>query len=126
MSGELQLPSQGGDGATGTTTTADSAVTEKQTRVVEIQQMLTEEDFEQEEEYEDILEDTKEECSQFGVLKSVIIPKTGPGKTKVFLEYTSTQDAAKAIQGLKGRTFDGRRVDATYFDETKFSNQDYS
>lgn len=96
------------------------------TRVVELKQMLTQQDLEDDEEYTDILEDTRDECSSFGSLKNIIIPRSGPGATKIFLEYLSVEDAGKVIAGLKGRTFDGRQVEATYFDEAKFANQDYS
>jgi len=78
------------------------------------------------EEYNDILEDTRDECSSFGTLKNCIIPRSGPGATKIFLEYMSVEDAGKAIAGLAGRTFDGRKVEAVYFDPIKFANQDYS
>lgn len=96
------------------------------TRVVELKQMLTQQDLEDDEEYNDILEDTRDECSSFGTLKNIVIPRSGPGATKIFLEYLSAEDAGKAIAGLKGRTFDGRQVGATYFDEIKFANEDYS
>jgi len=97
------------------------------TRVVELKNMLAKEDLENEEEYQDILDDTREECSQFGQLVSVIIPKAKEvGATKIFLEYTSEADAQKAIQGLRGRTFDGQKVEAEFFDETKFAANDYS
>jgi splicing factor U2AF subunit len=119
MSGELKLPSQGGAGA--------AAVVQMATKIVELKHMLSPQDLENEDEYQDIMEDTREEGSQFGALKSVVIPKAGQvGATKIFLEYMTTQDAGKAIQGLAGRTFDGRKVTAEYFDETKFANQDYS
>ena len=72
-----------------------------------------------------ISEDTREECSSFGTLKNIIIPRDG-GATKIFLEYMTVEDAGKAIQGLAGRTFDGRRVEAVYFDVMKFQNHDYS
>lgn len=95
-------------------------------RVVELRQMLSEDDLKDDDEYLEILEDTRDECSQFGTLKQVTIPRLGEkGATKIFLEYSSIGDAAKAIQGLAGRTFDGRKVEATYYDETKFANRDY-
>lgn len=126
LSGDLKLPSQGGPGAAAVVPQA-AAPQQPATRVVELKNMLSPQDLEDETEYQDILEDTQEECSQFGALKSVIIPKKAEvGATKIFLEYMSTDDAAKAIQGLAGRTFDGRKVTAAYFDETKFANKDYS
>lgn len=96
-------------------------------RVVQLLNMLSEQDLVNEDEYQDILEDTREECSQFGKLVSVIIPKAGEiGATKIFLEYETTEDAQKSIKALEGRTFDGRIVEATLFDEAKFANKDYS
>ena len=105
---------------------APVAVTVTPTRVVELKQMLTQQDLEDDEEYNDILEDTRDECASFGSLKNIVIPRSGPGATKIFLEYLSVEDAGKAIAGLKGRTFDGRQVEAAYFDELKFANEDYS
>lgn len=126
MSGELKLPSQGGAGAAAVMAPAPPPQ-ETPSKVVELKNMLSPQDLENEDEYQDIMDDTKEECSQFGALKSVVIPKAGKvGATKIFLEYMTTDDAAKAIQGLAGRTFDGRKVEAAYFDETKFANEDYS
>ena len=123
MSGELQA----GNTAPGQGAAAMNAGAVKSTRVVELQNMLTSDDLANEEEYNDILEDTKEECGQYGQLLSVFIPKAGEaGATKIFLEYASSDDASKAITGLEGRTFDGRRVQATFFDETKFIKKEFS
>jgi splicing factor U2AF subunit len=95
------------------------------TTVVELKQMLTLKELIDDTEYEEILEDTRDECTPFGTLKNVIIPRTGPGATKIFLEYMTVEDAGRAIAGLAGRTFDGRKVEAVYFDPVKFANQDY-
>lgn len=96
------------------------------TTVVELKQMLTTKDLIDDTEYEDILEDTRDECTPFGTLKNIVIPRDGPGATKIFLEYMSVEDAGRAIAGLAGRTFDGRKVEAFFFDPVKFANQDYS
>lgn len=96
------------------------------TPIVELKHMLTQQDLDNDEEFKEIMEDTRDECSSFGLLKNVVIPRSGPGATKIFLEYTTPEDAAKAIAGLAGRTFDGRQVVAAYFDQVKFQNQDYS
>jgi splicing factor U2AF 65 kDa subunit len=134
MSGELQL----GAGVPGATVHAVAPVAAMMnapttlgaspgaTRVVELRNMLTLDDLANEDEYQDIFDDTKEECGQFGQLISVIVPRANePGATRVFLEYSSIHDAAKAIASLQGRTFDGRKVEAAYFDETKFSQKEF-
>lgn len=132
MSGELTIPkpqqmgNPGGTTAAASMTTTTSITTIPPTRVVELKNMLTMEDLTSDEDYQDVMEDTKEECAQFGALKSVIIPREGVGATKIFLEYMTKEDAAKAINGLAGRTFDGRKVEAAYFSESKFSEKDYA
>ncbi|KAL7443351.1 hypothetical protein ACHAXH_009166 [Discostella pseudostelligera] len=145
MSGELQLQNVGGAAAApaAAVTTASAPTTisssptagvvanppqqqQQPTTVVELKQMLTLEDLTDDAEYEDILEDTREECASFGTLKNIIIPRSGPGATKIFLEYLTVEDAGNAINGLAGRTFGGRKVEAVYFDPVKFANQDYS
>jgi splicing factor U2AF subunit len=130
MSGELTLPGQGGGAAAGAAAApaAPAALSAASpSRVVELQHMLTGDDLKEDAEYREILEDTREECSQYGELASVVIPRAGePGATKVFLEYANQESAASAIAGLQGRTFDGRAVQATYFDETKFAAKDYA
>ena len=144
MSGELQLQNVGRTtAAAGVATTATTTMSSipaaggvaaqqpplpqtQPTTVVELKQMLTLEDLTDDAEYEDILEDTREECASFGTLKNIIIPRSGPGATKIFLEYVTVEDAGHAINGLAGRTFGGRKVEAVYFDPVKFANQDYS
>jgi RNA recognition motif-containing protein len=122
MSGELILPNQAGAGGGN----AASQPAKSATKVVELKNMLTVGDLQSDQDYEEIMEDTKDECSQFGALKSVIIPRSGVGATKIFLEYLNKDDAAKAIAGLAGRTFDGRQVEAEYFSEDKFAEKDYA
>lgn len=123
MSGELQLPAQ--PGQMPAPAAAPSVPTVTPTKVVALTNMLTKEDLQLDQDYEEILEDTKEECSGFGSLVKVEIPRTGPGEGKIFLQYTSASDATKAIEGLGGRTFDGKKVAAKYFSEEKFSRGDY-
>lgn len=126
LSGELQPLGA----ATSTTTTSAPSTTappQPTSRIVELQNMVTAADLDNSDEYQDILDDTKEQCQEFGTLVSVILPKTGEvGATKIFLEYATSTDAATAIAQLQGRTFDGRLVQATYFDEDRFAKQDYA
>ncbi|KAM6921795.1 serine/threonine-protein kinase Kist [Xenentodon cancila] len=68
-----------------------------------------------EEEYEDILEDMKEECQKYGAVVSLLIPKENPGKGQVFVEYANSSDSKEAQRLLTGRTFDGKFVVATFY-----------
>lgn len=68
-----------------------------------------------EEEYEDILDDMKEECQKYGSVVSLLIPKENPGKGQVFVEYANASDSKEAQRLLTGRTFDGKFVVATFY-----------
>lgn len=68
-----------------------------------------------EEEYEDVLEDMKEECQKYGSVVSLLIPKENPGKGQVFVEYANASDSKEAQRLLTGRTFDGKFVVATFY-----------
>lgn len=68
-----------------------------------------------EDEYEDIVEDMKEECQKYGTVVSLLIPKENPGKGQVFVEYANSGDSKEAQRLLTGRTFDGKFVVATFY-----------
>ncbi|XP_053739690.1 serine/threonine-protein kinase Kist isoform X1 [Synchiropus splendidus] len=68
-----------------------------------------------EEEYEDILEDMKEECQKYGSVVSLLIPKENPGKGQVFVEFINSSVSKEAQRRLTGRTFEGKLVVATFY-----------
>ena len=128
MAGEMMTPGAGG-AITAQAAAPAAEPSQPASRVVELQHMLTLDDLASDEDYQEIVEDTKEECGQFGTLLNVVIPRgtdVSQGATKVFLEYASNADAGAAIQALSGRTFDGRRVQANYYDEARFAAKDYA
>jgi splicing factor U2AF 65 kDa subunit len=122
MSGELLPPQQ-----QQTFTATVPAPSRPPTRIVEIRNMVTKQDIDDDQEYADIVEDTQQECSQFGQLLRVIIPrdKSSSADPRVFLEYSNSDEASAAIRELQGRTFDGRQVQAAFFDEDQFTRQEY-
>ena len=93
--------------------------------------------FHLQEEYEDILEDIREECGKFGEVKSIEIPRPVPGVEvpgtsleawillvqhlvragcgKVFIEFANSSDCQAAQLSLTGRKFSNRVV-VTRFD----------
>ena len=78
MSGELKLPAQGGTAAI--TTPAPIATPPSPvatSRVVRLKNMLTSDDLASDAEYAEVVEDTRDECGQFGLLKSVAVPRDG-------------------------------------------------
>ncbi|GJQ11633.1 hypothetical protein GpartN1_g3424.t1 [Galdieria partita] len=97
------------------------------TRVLELRNMVEPEELVDDEEYEDIVEDVREESSKYGEVSEVKIPR--PSKTdeanpaglgKVFVAFKTVADAEKAFAALTGRRFAGKSVVANYYDEERY------
>ncbi|KAM1685443.1 hypothetical protein ACFXTN_033387 [Malus domestica] len=111
---------------------ATMASGETPTKVLCLTEAITADQLGDDEEYVEILEDMRDECSKFGTLVNVVIPRADqngeqiPGVGKVFLEYTDTGGCANAKNVLGGRKFGGNIVHAVYYPEEKYYNRDYS
>ncbi|KAK3089630.1 hypothetical protein FSP39_005198 [Pinctada imbricata] len=100
------------------------------TEVLCLMNMVVPEELEDEEEYEDILEDVKEECGKYGVVRSIEIPRPikgveVPGCGKIFVEFNSIIDCQKAQQALTGRKFSSRVVVTSYYDPDKYHRREF-
>ena len=100
------------------------------TEVLSLMNMITPDELEDEEEYEDILEDVKEECSKYGIVRSLEIPRPikgvdVPGCGKIFVEFNSIIDCQKAQQALTGRKFSNRVVVTSYYDPDKYHRREF-
>ncbi|CAM6097262.1 unnamed protein product [Calypogeia fissa] len=106
-------------------------VNEVPTKVVCLSQVVSPDELKEDSEYEEIVEDMRDECGKYGALANLVIPRpssTGeevPGIGMVFVEYVDTQGSAKAKAALHGRRFGGHTVIATYYSEEKFLHGDY-
>ncbi|KAE7999900.1 hypothetical protein FH972_004284 [Carpinus fangiana] len=101
------------------------------TKVVCLTQVVSPDELKDDDDYQDILEDMREECGKFGALVNLVIPRPqpngepSPGVGKVYLEYADIDGAAKARAGLNGRKFGGNQVVAVFYPENKFAQGDY-
>ncbi|KAG9134516.1 hypothetical protein Leryth_024132 [Lithospermum erythrorhizon] len=108
------------------------STTEIPTKVLCLSEAISAEELTDDGEYEEILQDMKEECQKFGDLINVIIPRPTmneeelQGHGKVFLEYADVTGCAKARAALSGRKFGGNAVVAIYYPEDRFNNGDYN
>merc|ERR1719187_1274990 len=92
------------------------------TEVLVLMNMVTPEELADDEEYEDILEDIKEECGKYGFVRSLEIPRPiegveVPGVGKVYVEFANPVECAKAQQFLSGRKFANRVVITSYYEK---------
>ncbi|KAK7492793.1 hypothetical protein BaRGS_00015931 [Batillaria attramentaria] len=77
-----------------------------------------------------ILEDVREECGKYGIVRSLEIPRPikgveVPGVGKIFVEFNSVIDCQKAQQALAGRKFSNRVVVTSYFDPDAYHRREF-
>merc|ERR1712242_679806 len=104
------------------------------TNVLMLQQMVTIEELQDDEEYTEIVEDVRDECTKYGTVKSITIPRPNkeddkantPGIGMVFVEFEAVDQAKTAQQALQGRTFESRTVVAAFFDPQKYAKRDFT
>ncbi|KAM9806340.1 U2 small nuclear RNA auxiliary factor 2a isoform X1 [Syngnathus typhle] len=100
------------------------------TEVLCLMNMVAPEDLVDDEEYEEIVEDVRDECGKYGQVKSIEIPRPVdglevPGTGKIFVEFMSVFDSQKAMQGLTGRKFANRVVVTKYCDPDAYHRRDF-
>ncbi|KAF9005919.1 hypothetical protein BDQ17DRAFT_1239571, partial [Cyathus striatus] len=107
-------------------------------RILLMLNMVTSDDLMDDSEYADLYEDVKEECSSYGELEDLRVPrpvkrdksKWGPGEGgmsaqdamradeaagvgRVYVKYKDSKSASAALNALAGRSFAGRSIIAT-------------
>ncbi|XP_048634212.1 splicing factor U2af large subunit A [Brassica napus] len=101
------------------------------TTVVCLTQVVNEDELRDDEEFEDIMDDMRQEGGKFGAFTNVLIPRPSPsgepvaGLGKVFLKYGDTDGSSRARSGMNGRKFGGNEVIAVFYPEDKFDLGDY-
>lgn len=110
-------------------------------RILLMLNMVTPEDLHDDQEYADIFEDIKEECSNFGAVEDLRIPRPvkrdkmrwAPGDQqaqtdahlqeeamgvgRVYVKFRNVDAAKMALKSLAGRSFAGRSIIATLLAE---------
>jgi splicing factor U2AF subunit len=108
-------------------------------RILLMLNMITPDDLTDDQEYGDLYDDIKDECSNFGAVEDLRIPrpvkkdksKWAPGEGgqvaaqeavradeasgvgRVYVKFVESSSASAALQGLAGRSFSGRSIIAT-------------
>ncbi|ORY66464.1 uncharacterized protein BCR38DRAFT_180766 [Pseudomassariella vexata] len=103
-----------------------SATDSEETRVLQLLNMVTPEELMDNDDYEEICEDVKEECAKFGEVIGLKVPRPSGGSRqsagvgKIFVKFDTKESAKKALTALAGRKFADRTVVTTYFPEENF------
>ncbi|KAJ5833217.1 hypothetical protein N7474_001528 [Penicillium riverlandense] len=92
-------------------------------RVLQLLNMVTAEELMDPEDYDEICDDVREECSKYGRILSLKIPrpsggsKQSAGVGKIFVKFETVEGATNALKALAGRKFSDRTVVTTYYGE---------
>ncbi|KAF9915015.1 U2 small nuclear RNA auxiliary factor 2 [Lobosporangium transversale] len=100
------------------------------TNVLQLLNMVTPEDLEEDQDYEEIVEDVRDECGKFGQVIDIKIPRPVDGQPvsgvgKIFVKYNTVDEAAIASRALSGRKFAERTVLTSFFDVDKFASNEF-
>ncbi|KAK4467253.1 hypothetical protein MN116_009044 [Schistosoma mekongi] len=100
------------------------------TEVLCLMNMIETSELEDDEEYEDIVEDVRAECSKYGVVRSLEIPRPirgidVPGVGKIYVEFASLIDCQKAATALTGRKFNQRLVVTSFFSPNSYHRREF-
>ncbi|XP_054616262.1 splicing factor U2AF 65 kDa subunit-like [Dunckerocampus dactyliophorus] len=100
------------------------------TEVLCLLNMVMPEELVDDDDYDEILDDIREECCKYGAVRSIEIPRPVhgvevPGCGKIFVEYVSAADCQKAMQALTGRKFANRVVVTKYYDPDMYHRHDF-
>ena len=85
--------------------------------------MVTTEELLDDQEFHDIVEDVRSECSRYGHVTSVYIPRPlpagapgiePPGVGRVYVQFAQDAECEAALRAIAGRQFDGRTVICAY------------
>lgn len=107
-----------------------AAPTIQPTRVLKLSNMVSREEIQDDSEFVDIREDVKEECSGYGQVLSIVIPRAKDGfpyhaEGNIYVEFLSSAMAATALAGLSGRKFADKLVVVEYWNEERFKQQQF-
>lgn len=98
------------------------------TRVLMLSNVITPNDLQDIETYNEIVDDVRMECETVGgtVVLSLEIPKEPPSAIGLcFVEFATVEGAIQARRKLTGRQFAGRVVEGNYYSEKKMASKDF-
>ncbi|KAG0060452.1 U2 small nuclear RNA auxiliary factor 2 [Linnemannia elongata] len=100
------------------------------TNVLQLLNMVSPEELEDDQEYEDIIDDIRDECSKFGQVLEVKIPRPVAGHAvsgvgKIFVKYASAEETTVALSALSGRKFADRTVLTSFYDPERFAANEF-
>ena len=88
-------------------------------------------DMKEDRDFDEVAEDTEDEMNKYGKIIRLVVPKPWRNKDgtnesgvgKIYIKFTDTIGSTVAINRMSGRWFEGRVVEAKYYQEEKFDDE---
>ena len=102
------------------------------TKVLCFKKIVDGSNIDDESKYKEISEDIKIECSKYGKVLDVFMPRKDiddnilPGNGNCYVEFSTVDECKQARKCLVGSRFNNRIVTMVYFSEDKYKNRDFS
>jgi len=98
------------------------------THILLLQNMVSDKDIDDTKTYRQVYTDIKIECMKYGHVKQLLIPRRGyingdRGILKVFVNYEHVESAVRAKWALEHKEWDNRKIDVSFYDESRFANR---
>lgn len=100
------------------------------TRILVLKNMVTPDELNDDDEYDDIVQDIKGECQNYGQVLSITVPRLKDQEEvaasaigKVFVEFESVESTKNAAHELHGRGFANRTVECDYLSEDNYASK---
>lgn len=94
---------------------------EGESKVLLLQGLLTSEDVEMGDEYEDLQRDIEYECNKYAAVEKMVVVLEP--EIKVFVAFANRKESCKAVSILKKRAFNGKKLNPIYYDETLYQTE---
>ncbi|XP_071947763.1 splicing factor U2AF 50 kDa subunit-like [Antedon mediterranea] len=100
------------------------------TEVLCLMNMVTADELRNLEEYEEIVDDVREECGKYGLVRSLEVPRPIegmdiPGVGKIYVEFANIFESQQAQQALTGRKFANRVVVTSFYDVERYRRREF-
>ena len=96
------------------------------TNVLRLLNIVTTNDLEDSQSYEELLEDVTDECILHGTVDKIVIPKNGSGVGCVFVQFADTEGATVALKAWSKKIMGKVRIKGTYFPAELFEEGVYT
>lgn len=103
----------------------------QETRVLLLENMVGAADLDTELKSRGVHREVKIECQKYGHVTRIMIPRPGYvkgdfGVGKVFVMYDHVESAIRAKSAFERKMFDGVQIKASFYNEYRFNNRNFS